>query len=974
MAYTNLFDGWLEQGNIGIDTSTPPGQNIDSSVRIRSRNYIKVSASTSYSMYRKYANGGFGVRYYDSSKTFLSNASPFASTTKGGLFVTPANCAYIRFIDETNRLDNRYWMAKSTVLLDDSKFAQVIAIGQCTLYDVTDVYTSATEPPMAERYDGFLWLDTATDTIKKWDAASKQWVILNDFTDAIQDAVDNLKVSSVNRALKTATPYVRENWTRVSSGNTVHENVVSDMYFVASDIDGQKTVLSFDITFDGIVLSDNASTTNVPSVSVQLASPDPDASISQYPFACRVTDLSDGTAHYVLKNSAFSWKKPSGIKLRLRSDYIKQGTATISNLRLVTGDKEADWSPAPEDVQEQLNDIVSDSVLTPSEKLILANEMERIKQETGNLIASAEDLSMSYADLKSAYDALYKYINPFITEAMMQVNSNIDAEKYKTLFKNYYTAKEALEQAIKSELNVEIGGTQLLQHSHFPVGTKKWNLCGGKASVSTSVKFRGRNSVKIVGAGTAIAERLNPLEAYYAPYTAGEMLTLRFWIMCPDVSKVTSDVQAFIAYRKDGYAANGANSKLITKDNFVNAGNSTWLPVTITGKSDVIENIWCTALIQFNNTAATFYVSSPKLEYGTRPTDYCQSEEDAQEEVDALKRYTRNILLTSGNYYPDKRIKWQGDSKEQWSFELYDGYIRLIKDGTGAQSWACLPLSQSIVVGETYTLMFKFRRSLAQNFNLYLINYAGRSSYTIDYVVETIAANEWQTHTVTFTATSSMSNADYLMLTSTDFTVDKETIDFEWLILSKGDRIDEWSPAYEDVDDVYDTLNDEVSYAKSTLGEVEDKVEAIKSSYATLTETVGNIQKTVGSMFTQSPDDISMTFMEKFKSGIDTDISNAAGAVSDALEQYEKTVETYIRFSTAGIELGENESPFKAKLNNVKLAFLQDDMEVAYISNNKLYITESETAHRQTLGNAEKGYFDWIVEDNGSLSLARRNV
>lgn len=816
MAYTNLFDGWLEQGNIGIDTSTPPGQNIDSSVRIRSRNYIKVSASTSYSMYRKYANGGFGVRYYDSSKTFLSNASPFASTTKGGLFVTPANCAYIRFIDETNRLDNRYWMAKSTVLLDDSKFAQVIAIGQCTLYDVTDVYTSATEPPMTERYDGFLWLDTASDTIKKWDATSKQWVILNDFTDAIQDAV--------------------------------------------------------------------------------------------------------------------------------------------------------------EDLQEQINDIVSDSVLTPSEKLILANEMERIKQETGNLIASAEDLSMSYADLKSAYDALYKYINPFITEATMQVNSNIDAEKYKTLFKNYYTAKEALEQAIKSELNVEIGGTQLLQHSHFPVGTKKWNLCGGKASVSTSVKFRGRNSVKIVGAGTAIAERLNPLEAYYAPYTAGEMLTLRFWIMCPDVSKVTSDVQAFIAYRKDGYAANGANSKLITKDNFVNAGNSTWLPVTITGKSDVIENIWCTALIQFNNTAATFYVSSPKLEYGTRPTDYCQSEEDAQEEVDALKRYTRNILLTSGNYYPDKRIKWQGDSKEQWSFELYDGYIRLIKDGTGTQSWACLPLSQSIVVGETYTLMFKFRRSLAQNFNLYLINYAGRSSYTIDYVVETIAANEWQTHTVTFTATSSMSNADYLMLTSTDFTVDKETIDFEWLILSKGDRIDEWSPAYEDVDDVYDTLNDEVSYAKSTLGEVEDKVEAIKSSYATLTETVGNIQKTVGSMFTQSPDDISMTFMEKFKSGIDTDISNAAGAVSDALEQYEKTVETYIRFSTAGIELGENESPFKAKLNNVKLAFLQDDMEVAYISNNKLYITESETAHRQTLGNAEKGYFDWIVEDNGSLSLARRNV
>ena len=968
MAYTNLFDGWLERGNIGISSSSSPGQNAVDSTRIRSRNYIKVSASTSYSVYRKYANGGFGVRYYDSSKTFLSNASPFASTTKGGLFVTPANCAYIRFIDETNQLDNRYWMAKSTVLLDDSKFAQVIAIGQCTLYDVTDVYTSATEPPMAERYDGFLWLDTATDTIKKWDASSKQWVILNDFTDAIQEAVDNLEVSSVNRALKTATPYVRTNWTRVSSGSTVRENVVSDMYSVAADVDGKKTVLSFDITFDGVTPSSESSSTRIPRVYIQFTDK------HDWPFQVKIDDLSDRTAHYVLKNKAFTWKDPSALKLRLRSDYIADGSKiTISNLRLITGDKEADWSPAPEDVQEQLNDIVSDSVLTPSEKLILANEMERIKQETNNLIASAEDLSMSYADLKSAYDALYKYISPFITEAMMQVNSDIDAEKYKTLFKNYYTAKEALEKSIKSELNVEIGGTQLLQHSHFPVGTKKWNLCNGKASVSTSVKFRGRNSVKIVGAGTAIAERLNPLEAYYAPYTAGEMLTLRFWIMCPDVSKVTSDVQAFIAYRKDGYAANGANSKLITKDDFVNAGNSTWLPVTITGKSDVIENIWCTALIQFNNTAATFYVSSPKLEYGTRPTDYCQSEEDAQEKVDALKRYTRNILLTSGNYNLGKKIQWIEDGKGQWYIEPKDGYVQLTKSGTGTQSWTCLPLSQSIAVGETYTLMFKFRRSQKQNFNLYLVNYAGRSSYTIDSVVETIAVNEWQTHTVTFTATSAMSNADYLMFTSTNFTVDKETIDFEWLILSKGERIDEWSPAYEDVDDMYDTLIGAISDADETIRiditEYVDKANGelgreISENY-TLKSDTETIQKALSSLIEQTPENIQMAFSKS---------ETYTSEVEGAFQTFVKELETYIRFSIEGIELGEVDSPFMTKLDNTKLAFIQNGTEIAYISNHKLYITEAEISHRLTFGTAEKGYFDWIVEDNGSLSLARRNV
>ena len=76
-------------------------------------------------------------------------------------------------------------------------------------------------------------------------------------------------------------------------------------------------------------------------------------------------------------------------------------------------------------------------------------------------------------------------------------------------------------------------------------------------------------------------------------------------------------------------------------------------------------------------------------------------------------------------------------------------------------------------------------------------------------------------------------------------------------------------------------------------------------------------------------------------------------------------VKSYQRFTSEGIELGASNSPFIAKLGNTKLSFVQDGTEIAYISNNRLYITEAQVTEKLSIGNDDHGYWDWITTSNG---------
>ena len=96
-------------------------------------------------------------------------------------------------------------------------------------------------------------------------------------------------------------------------------------------------------------------------------------------------------------------------------------------------------------------------------------------------------------------------------------------------------------------------------------------------------------------------------------------------------------------------------------------------------------------------------------------------------------------------------------------------------------------------------------------------------------------------------------------------------------------------------------------------------------------------------------------------------------AVDGRLEEFKQLVYGYQRFTASGLELGKSDSPFKAMLGNTKLSFTQNGVEIAYFSNNKLYVTQAEVSEKLTMGSAANGFFDWVTEATG-LSLRWRDA
>lgn len=94
--------------------------------------------------------------------------------------------------------------------------------------------------------------------------------------------------------------------------------------------------------------------------------------------------------------------------------------------------------------------------------------------------------------------------------------------------------------------------------------------------------------------------------------------------------------------------------------------------------------------------------------------------------------------------------------------------------------------------------------------------------------------------------------------------------------------------------------------------------------------------------------------------------------INGIITSNQELLREYIRFEGALIELGKINNSFVAKLSNEKLAFLEDGIEIAYISNKKLYITDVEINNKMTIGNASNGYFDFIPRNNGNLSVKWR--
>lgn len=194
-----------------------------------------------------------------------------------------------------------------------------------------------------------------------------------------------------------------------------------------------------------------------------------------------------------------------------------------------------------------------------------------------------------------------------------------------------------------------------------------------------------------------------------------------------------------------------------------------------------------------------------------------------------------------------------------------------------------------------------------------------------------------------------------------DFTGD---VYFSNLKLEKGNKATDWTPAPEDMatadslSDVNNSLTDVTNGLQSDINSTNKNLQDIQNSQNEVYEIVSQNKSQISSL-TQRAEGFTMDF--KTVNETVKQINNQF--VTERDERYK-----YIKFIDGEIWLGKEvpigEDDFKLVIKNDRISFLQNKAEVAYMSNNKLYVTDIHVTNSLQLGR-----FIFSARSNGNVGI-----
>lgn len=153
-----------------------------------------------------------------------------------------------------------------------------------------------------------------------------------------------------------------------------------------------------------------------------------------------------------------------------------------------------------------------------------------------------------------------------------------------------------------------------------------------------------------------------------------------------------------------------------------------------------------------------------------------------------------------------------------------------------------------------------------------------------------------------------------------------------------------------------DKLNVEISTVKASIETAQDSIlSTVKSQYV-LSDDLQKYKSDMETTIQQTNSEIRQTVSQ---------INSVESAVS-GMQETVTNVNTYMSFDINGLELGKSNSPFKTKITNEKLAFTENDEEVAYLSNNTMFIKDGQFMNSLSIGN-----FGFVPRDNDSLDFKK---
>ena len=166
-------------------------------------------------------------------------------------------------------------------------------------------------------------------------------------------------------------------------------------------------------------------------------------------------------------------------------------------------------------------------------------------------------------------------------------------------------------------------------------------------------------------------------------------------------------------------------------------------------------------------------------------------------------------------------------------------------------------------------------------------------------------------------------------------------------------------------------------------------LQAVEQSARTAAEAVYNVEQNLLASLQVEADNIKSTVAERYYLKDETD--SLVSSISTTIEQTKNSLEIqfaqfsqdvasvaagtdaefeemrkYIRFVDGKILLGEVGNELELQISNDRISFLQDGAEVAYFSNRKLYVMDTQILHSLQLGN-----FAFMPRANNNLSFKK---
>ena len=266
-------------------------------------------------------------------------------------------------------------------------------------------------------------------------------------------------------------------------------------------------------------------------------------------------------------------------------------------------------------------------------------------------------------------------------------------------------------------------------------------------------------------------------------------------------------------------------------------------------------------------------------------------------------------------------------------------------------------LSEPMKAGEEYTASL----SITPDSNLSAITLrTSGGSQTL--ATLSLSASGKQTGSATFTAQYASGKtpevqADYgdILIYRQPATAGTDAATIHRIKLEKGNRATDYTAAPEDTDAAFEAKLTSVRAQIST--EADSIRSEVQATYAPASD-LSQVREQVGTLSEQTQNNYTWSVTRI------TQLQNDLQSATEATEEQFSILKTYMTFGENGLIIGKTGNPFTFRVINDRLAFYMNNTEVAYLSNNKLYVTQAEILTKLQLGK-----FAFEPQTNGNMSL-----